>query len=211
MIEGVPAKALYKVIDETVGPAFELAAFARARKPSNTWIRTDGNTWLFLRTTVSRTQAFNPIDGGRFFFLTWRGSHAGEPAVPFQNQFDLNHLLNDTQRNKKKELRNIVIRKALEQRHALQSLQLALEASRPSLEAQLQAPELWNQEHGMPYLDLRDVERWARFLVEVFPTVHAELLTRRQNLADIAGSMLPDAEFDAIMAEQDQIDPEMWE
>jgi len=33
---------------------------------------------------------------------------------------------------------------------------------------------------------------------------------RYMDLSDIAGSWVEDPEFDKIMAEQDQIDPEMW-
>jgi hypothetical protein len=212
MKEGVTAKRLYRTIARTVGPVVESAGFSRAPRSANTWMRTQGDTWLFIRTLVSRTQGFNPIIGGRFFFRTWRGSTPDEPAVPFQNAFELNHFLNEAQLEKKKQLRNRVLRKVIEQKLPAQSFQLALDVSRQSLlEAQLQMPERGNQEAGMPYLDLTDVEMWAAFLCDVFPTLHSELLRRRRNLADIAGSLLPDPEFDAIMAEQDRIDPEMWE
>ena len=33
---------------------------------------------------------------------------------------------------------------------------------------------------------------------------------KRIDVSDIAGTWIEDPEFDAIMAEQDQIDPEMW-
>jgi hypothetical protein len=33
---------------------------------------------------------------------------------------------------------------------------------------------------------------------------------KRRDLSDIAGTWVEDPEFDAIMREQDQIDPEMW-
>jgi hypothetical protein len=37
-----------------------------------------------------------------------------------------------------------------------------------------------------------------------------EPLVRRRDLSDLAGKWVEDPEFDKIMAEQDQIDPEMW-
>jgi plasmid stability protein len=38
----------------------------------------------------------------------------------------------------------------------------------------------------------------------------SEKPVKRRDLSDIAGTWVEDPEFDKIIAEQDQIDPEMW-
>src|SRR5207249_3903152 len=118
-----------------------------------------------------------------------------------QNQFAMENLLNASQLEEMKTLRNVVIQKILTRTHSQASFKAALDGCRPSLQAELERPVRWNQESGMRYLDLEDVRGWAKFVSRVFRELDAALVRKRRNLSDLAGSMEPDPEFDKIIAE----------
>ncbi len=170
---------LYQIIRPLVAAPLERSGFRQLKSIPPNWTKPQGKEFLMFSIFGSRTSAWLPMRGGRFFA---RFSRSKTEYSDSSKTFGLVRFLSDEDLVEMRRLENAVLDELIAQKSDDPLVERTLSALRESWKLDERFPCRRNADFGFVFHAPHDVEAWGKFIAEKLHEAVRQLEQRPDSL-----------------------------